>query len=216
MPRRIFLPMDEVFHTGWTPHGHPQKKLNHPIFDSPHEAVSRLAKIASDLQAVLVLKPHPNQAKKNAFFDKASLPANVELYNGNLKAILEVADVVVCFLTKVAFSGLAIGKPVVTLAPNPAALSGLTFHCTSESDVAAQVRAAFDYEWTGSRRTKLAEFLGYLESEYFVANDLSNNGAKCLLERFFPEAPPPDPAAIEEAKMFLANIDHFKFDTETP
>jgi len=197
-----------VIFTGWAVEGHPDRRSNYPLFDSPYEAISRLAKIASDLKAVLVLKPHPNQASAG-FFDKTRLPENVELYNGSLKPILEVADIVICFLTKVAFSALAMGKPVVTLAPNPAALCGLTLHCTRESDVAARIRAAFNYEWTGTKRTRLAEFLGYLESEYFVANDLSNNGAKRLLAEYFPQVPLPDPEAVEDAKLLLANMDHF-------
>ena len=207
-PRRIFLPLDEVVSTGWTPPGHPLKTLNYPLFGSPSEAIARLAAVAEELQAVLVVKPHPNQVRRK-FFKGVSFPENVELYTGDLKSVLEVSDVVVCFLTKVAFSALAMGKPVVTLAPNVAARSGLTFHCRHESDVADQVRAAFDYEWSGTQRAKVAAFLGYLESEYFLNEELSNNGAQNLLNKAFPQRALPDEEIIEEARLFVASIDHF-------
>ena len=120
--------------TGWSPPEHPLKELNYPLFESPHEAIAKLAAIAADIDAVLILKPHPNQVRKKVF-SEAVLPENVELYTEGLKPALELSDVVVCFLTKVAFSALALGKPVVTLAPNVAALSGLTFHCTEKSQI---------------------------------------------------------------------------------
>lgn len=186
---KFLLPMDAVMNTGWAPRGHPLQPVNYPLFRSPIEAIRALAEVAKRFDATLVIKRHPS----DRYLSMLSLPEGVEVYDGPLERALGEADLVFCFLTKVAFAALAMERPVVTLSPGIPALSGLTAHCATLEDIPAQVEAALATTPSDARRTRLARFLGYLHRHFFVDLTLDNPGAERLLSTHFPALPAETP-----------------------
>jgi len=178
----ILIAMDAVLNTGWAIPGHPKRALNYPLFHTPEQAVRAIVSAAAQIGAKVVLKPHPQSFP----FDTVTEVEGATVYQGAIEEALEKADIVVCFLTKVAFAAIAQRKKVVTLAPNIAALSGAVFHCETESEIAAAFRKALDHVWSEEDETRVRRFFGWLQRDYFVSNDLSNPGAKKFIDRYFP------------------------------
>src|SRR5690606_38116247 len=183
---RIFLPLDHAMATGWSLPGHPLRARNYPLLGSPNEAISYFADLAERLDAELWVKAHPSEQKRATFVEQAKRDPRVTFIEGGIEEALFTADVVVTFLTKVAYTALALDKAVVTLSPNPAAVSGLTYHCRTMDDIETQMRRALAEGARPDQRTLTARFLGYLDRRYFVANDLRGPGALRLLDRWFP------------------------------
>lgn len=185
--KRILVAMDHVRATGWSINSHPTRSVNYPVFDTPSDAIRSLAAHAKSLGAKLVVKPHPSEPRETDYLKLIDEMPDVELFEGSIKAALAMADIVVTFLTKVAFVAMAWGKPVVIPAPNAAVASGLALHCKTVDEVSLAIERALSHEYTKADLDQLAAFLGALDTEYFIANDLMNLGAKRLLNEEFPE-----------------------------
>ena len=170
----FFLPMDSVFDGAWLPRQHPLSKQRYPLYDDPREALEELGRTVQAIGGRLIVKKHP----VGRFIRPEIMPGNVELVDGDLAKLLHLADVVVCFCTKVAFPALALGKPVVTLSPNIAACSGATYHCLRREDVESTLRSAHSRIDLETRLQRVSPFLGWLASDFFYACDdsLANSG----------------------------------------
>lgn len=200
---RVFLPLDNAISTGWCLPSHPQRQRNYPVLSNPEAAIEHFADLAQRLGVELWVKAHPSVNHKAAFVMKARSDPRVYLVEDGFEEAIATADVVICFLTKTAFTALALDKPVVTVGPNMAAVSGLTYHCKYKEDIETQLRAALTKRDSGANRQKLtARFLGYLDQNYFVANNMDNVGATSLLERLYSQHHAPSPIPL-----FLKNID---------
>ncbi len=190
----VFLfPMDAVLNTGWLPTGHPKRALNYPMFETPFDAIRALKTVAERAGAQLWIKPHPGCRVFNAedSFD------GVPVFRGSIDEALAHADLVFCFLTKVAFAALAQKKRTVLLSPSIASLCPAAFPCTDLKDIEPTVARAMAHEWSDGDTTAVRRFLGWLDREYFIANDLSNPAAKRMLDQYFP----PLPAHLPEPDM---------------
>ncbi|MEP0314857.1 glycosyltransferase family 1 protein [Hyphomonas sp.] len=159
----LFLPMDNVLWTGWAQAGHPQGKLDYPLYGSPVEAIQKLAKIADELGGTLRIKLHPACGEIQA----AALPAGVEIISGDLTTIIGEADLVIAFNTKVAFSALALGTPVATLAHNPIAASGATYHTIDPEKVRDTIIEGLSRSGFGDKLELYYTLLGWLKCKYF-------------------------------------------------
>jgi FkbM family methyltransferase len=185
---RIFLPLDHAIATGWSLPSHPLRLKNYPVLSTPEAAIDYFSGLAEKLGCELWVKAHPSEESRNtSFIQSARRYEHVSVTHGNFEEAIFTADVIVCFLTKTAYAAIALGKAVLTLGPNTAAVSGLTFHCNREDEIEMGLRQALENRRSGVDRNKLAaRFLGYLDQQYFVSNDMRNPGANAMLERFFP------------------------------
>ncbi len=183
---RIFLPLDHALATGWSLSSHPLRLRNYPVLSTPEVAIDFFASLANHLDAELWVNAHPSENTGAAFIRQARSDPRVTFVEDRFEEALATADLVIAFLTKTAYTALALGKAVVTVGPNMAAVSGLTYHCDSENDLEKRVREALIAGPKRDQQTLIARFLGFLDQKYFVANDMTNDGAKHLLERHFP------------------------------
>jgi len=159
----VFLPMDNVLWTGWEQRHHPMRRVDNPLFASPAEGLAYVANLVKSRGGSLVIKPHPACRAIRA----DTIPEGAHLILDGLDAALRRADVVACFNTKVAFPALAFGKPVVTLAPNPVAASGATYHCLRAAEMDDMLAAALEGRGLEARLRRFAPFVGRLARDYF-------------------------------------------------
>lgn len=136
----VFLPFDNLLWTAWALDEHPQRAIDNPAYPDPQTAIDDLAETVARRGGSVVVKPHPSCTESR----RLDLPPNVHLVEGALEHLIGVADVVVAFNTKVAFVSLALGRPTVTLADNPAASAGLTVHWRDHPTPAAAIEAGLD------------------------------------------------------------------------
>ncbi|MFN4025433.1 MAG: FkbM family methyltransferase, partial [Hyphomonas sp.] len=183
----IFLALDHALATGWSLANHPLRQTHYPVFDEPEKAVSYFADLGERLGAEVWIKTHPSEPKDASFIAAIRSEPRVTYLDGGFEDALANCNAVVCFLTKTAIAGLALGKPVVTIGSNIAALSGLTYDCRERGEIEGQVKAALSSRAPADREPVVKRFLGYLDQNFFIANDLSNAGARRLLDLHFPE-----------------------------
>lgn len=170
LPRPIlFLPMDNSLWTGWAQLSHPQGDVDYPAdFRSPSASLAFLAECAAELGGCVLMKRHP--ADLEEYDPPAHLRPFIHEASGPLETFISHSDAVVTFLTKVAFTSLAFGKPTVTLAHNPAALSGASFHASTRSAAKEAIATAVALRWQPEQDIAVETFLGWLESEFFVTS----------------------------------------------
>ncbi len=164
LPRPIFfLPMDNVLWTGWEQDSHPMRGVDNPLYASPQEAMAELLEHAKALGGSLLVKRHPACLA----IHPESLPRGAHWVEGDLNALLELADVVVTFNTKVAFPALALGRPVVTLAPNPVAACDATYHCLDRGQVRQTLQEALTRKNLSAKLETFPPFVGWLADQFF-------------------------------------------------
>ena len=186
---RIFLPLDHALATGWSLPSHPLRLCNYPLLSTPEAAIDYFAVLAEKLGAELWVKAHPSELQTATFINMARNDPRLTFIDDGIEEALLTSDVIVGFLTKAACTALALNKAVVTLAPNIAAVSDLTYHCESLDEVEFRVREALDDGPKPDQEILIARFLGHLDLNYFVANDLANAGAKRLMQQHFSPLP---------------------------
>lgn len=168
----VFVPLDNILWTGWLPEGHPQGVRDYPILRTPASAVGTIADWVDEVGGSLIVKSHPSCLESA----KLLLPPVARFVDGSLVEIVAASDVTVAFNTKVAFASLALGNATVTLADNPAAAAGHTFHWSAFGTPADAMAAALE----GTDRdtdSALADFFGRLELGHFYGRDRDGGDA---------------------------------------
>ncbi len=167
LPRPIiFVPFDNTLWTGWAQRSHPQRAVDNPGFASAQDAVDDLSDAVGRLGGSLVIKPHPSCLET----ERLGLPANTYLLDGALDHLLQHADLVAAFNTKVAFVSLAFRRNTATFADNPVAASGLTTHWRDHDSTFETLRVGLD----PARRPRSADidaFFTWLADNYFYGVD---------------------------------------------
>jgi glycosyltransferase involved in cell wall biosynthesis len=187
----VFLPMDNVLWTAWSSHGHPQGRLDNPVFSSPLVAIQRLSAWVQRNGGTLLVKPHPS----DLHVPKLPLPANTHLVDGEIRHLIETSDLTVTFNTKLAFVALSAGVRPVTLADNPAAVSGLTTHWRDFATPEQALEKGL--EAPPAPAAEIDDFFGWLGSDYFYEPDQwgSGQGPAELVDRLLPEIPASEPVS---------------------
>lgn len=116
----VFMPFDNTLWTGWAQEGHPQNPIDNPLFTTPADAIRFVSESMKEFGGHVLLKRHPADVEELPTFE------NVTEVSYSNSSLISAADVVVCFLTKLAFVAPCFGKPTLCLAPNPAAIGGAT------------------------------------------------------------------------------------------
>lgn len=159
----IFLPMDNVLWTGWAESGHPQNPIDNPSYATPQAAMQALADIAKTLGGSLLIKKHPSCQ----IISPDTVPDNAHLLDGDLRALIEGADVVVTFLTKLAYLGAALQKPTLVLAKNTAALSPALRQVLDPAEVKGALEDLLQHNPAATHHEAFLDFCGWLDQAYF-------------------------------------------------
>lgn len=172
----FFLPMDNVNQTGWLPQDHFENVNNYPLFPSPYNAIKQIQEVVQRIGGSLVVKAHPS----DIFITKEHLPTHTFFYEGNLDYAIENSDVVICFLSKLAFNSMSLKKPVVTLAKNPIVASDCTYHLTDINNLRKCLEDALNKKDYNNKHTKFLYFVGWLANNFFISmcdesDNLHNN-----------------------------------------
>lgn len=121
----FFLPLDNLLWTGWAQLRHPQGNIDYPVFRDPREALTAIHHaVTRNFEGELIVKPHPSCREWQNI--SADFP-EINFVDGDLDALTTKADVILTFLTKVAYLGLAKGKPVVSFGAGPLDGTGATY-----------------------------------------------------------------------------------------
>ena len=204
----LFLPMDNVVFTYWGQKNHPQGKIDYPLFDEPHQAIAELARIADYSGWSLVVKSHPSCKE----ITREKMPEGVEFVDPkvDLSDVIDSADIAIAFNTKVAFSALAMNKPVVTLAPNPIAASGATYHCTEIGKLHDVIKEALNKTDFEQKIHLFRNFCGFLASEVFYGASTSDKlhlrGPEDLVDNLVAKSGPIVPDSEDKTYRILRNI----------
>jgi len=164
----FLLLMDNVSYTGWHPRGLLGQQDNYPLYTTPDKAISHIYTIVKKLGGHLIIKRHPACCVYTNI-KPSNIPSDIEYYDGPVDPALKAADVILTFLSKTAFPALAMGKPVVTLAQNPVAASGSTYHPSTIHDVEIALRNARDKKDLKEKLEKFIPFLGWAAEEYYYS-----------------------------------------------
>jgi len=204
----LFLPMDNVVFTYWGQKNHPQGKIDYPLFDEPHQAIAELARLADYSGWSLVVKSHPSCKE----ITREKMPEGVEFVDpkADLSDVIDSADIAIAFNTKVAFPALSMSKPVVTLAPNPIAASGATYHCTEIGKLHDVIKEALNKTDFEQKIHLFRNFCGFLASEVFYgasnSDKLHLRGPKDLVDSLVAKSGPIVPDNKERTYGILRNI----------
>ncbi|MEL7473940.1 MAG: hypothetical protein AAGK04_11540, partial [Planctomycetota bacterium] len=199
----VFLPMDNVLWTAWEQRNHPQGQLDQPIWPTPEQGIAAIAREVRELGGTLIVKPHPSCRA----IDATRLAYDTVLATGDLHQLVQAADVVACFNTKVAFPALASNKPVVTMAPNPIAASGVTEHATEARDLPRALRRALHAARSGgltnAQRMRFETFIGWLDQEVYYRSESTPTDASTRGEQRGPREFVEDLIAEAELRLEL-------------
>lgn len=179
LPRPVvFLPFDNLLWTGWGQVGHVQGSIDNPVLATPQDAIDQLSMWLARYGGSLVMKSHPS-CHETA---KLDLPANTYLVEGAIDHLIDMADLVVAFNTKLAFVALARGRTTVTLADNPAAATGLTVHWRDHPSVDDALDAGLlQGPGLGSAKPVDEYFTWLAESRFYGSSDGSTRPPAQLL-----------------------------------
>lgn len=173
-PREVFensarplflLLLDNVLWTGWEQKHHPQRLIDYPIYESPKDAILHVSSVVRDMGGTLIVKKHPSCKYSMDWLtdDVATLT------DGALDYLISNSDAVITFNTKTAFNVLAFEVPAVTLAPNPVAALGSTYHCIDVNDVGDTLRQAINRNGFEHKLETFNILCGFLAEEYFYS-----------------------------------------------
>jgi hypothetical protein len=139
------------------------RSIDNPLFDNPVDAIKTINQHVRNVNGILVVKTHPSCVH----FQKYNFDKSIIFIDDNLDDLFNLSDVVITFNTKLAFVGLAFNKPVVTLAPNPAAASGSTYHCINKNNIEKTLNEALSHEDLNQKLKNYPYFIGWLSTKYF-------------------------------------------------
>jgi glycosyltransferase involved in cell wall biosynthesis len=172
----VFLPLDNLLWTGWAQPTHPQCAVDNPCAATPQAGVDAVAAWAARRGGSVLVKAHPACLETR----RIDLPTNARLVDGDLAHLIETADLVATFNTKVAFVAAAVGAPLAVLADNPIAAAPSVPYWRREGSIEAALDAALDRGPASS--ADVEHLFAWLASEYFYTIDAGDRGPLRLVE----------------------------------
>ncbi|MGJ3242029.1 MAG: glycosyltransferase [Opitutales bacterium] len=167
----FFLPFDNAVATHLTQPGHPEKPIDYPVFEDHWDALKKIRDAVRQVGGRLVVKTHPS----DKIITPETLPKDILFYDGDLRPILQTCDAVIVMNTQVAFAAVAVGKPVVSLTPNPVIASGSTYHATRIEDIVPTLEAALAQRDHGEKLERFNRLMAVLGTRYFYTlSDFDN------------------------------------------
>lgn len=160
----FFLPLDNIIWTGWGMPLGEQGKIDYPIYGSPSDALQKISKEVRALGGQLVIKPHPSCKEWSRL--SSEIP-NVIFCDSDLQELVQAADVVVTFLTKVSYVALAYNKPVVSFGTGLLDGLGVTYQVSCEAKLKWQLEAALRKVNLKQRLIKFNQILPALDDTFF-------------------------------------------------
>ena len=176
------LPLDNLLWTGWSQLAHPQGDVDYPVFRDPEAALSAVHQAVAALGGELLVKPHPSCREWPGISRR--LP-ELQFTDADLDVLCDAGDVIVTFLTKVSYLGLAKGKPVVSFGTGLLDGLGVTYEVSAPSELPGVLGAALRRDgleekvgrFTGLLPTLASSFVGSgRDAAHTLASELATAG----------------------------------------
>lgn len=168
----FFLPLDNIIWTGWGMNKAKQGRLDYPLYDEPSDAISELQTYINNLGGLLVVKPHPSCKEWQRL---ANLHPDVIFCDADLQLLIERADVVVTFLTKVSYVALAQEKPVISFGGGLLCDLGVTYQVGAYGKLEECLDGALKRVEFKEKVVKFINLLPRLESTFFNSGSRAFN-----------------------------------------
>lgn len=138
-----------------------------------------LAIAASDTNFRVVLKPHPSH---NYQPESGEIAANCWIINSNPDHLINWADVIICSGSKMEFSALLAGKPLVNVGAGILYKKGCSYEANTASQLREKILQAAQHGITPQQLQAFKLFLGFLKEDYLYAYDRPHNN-KVVIDR---------------------------------
>lgn len=162
----FFLPLDNALWTGWAQSDHPQGDIDYKVFRTPENAILSLDKAIKAAGGRFLIKPHPSCKEWLRISKEFN---DVEFTEADLDTLCSEADVIITFLTKVCYLGLAKGKAVVSFGCGLLDNLGVTYQVKSAIELPSILNNAMQKKDLNIKLQKFFELLPMLELD-FISN----------------------------------------------
>lgn len=152
----------------------PQSDMYTPTFALSKEAVSYIAKLAKRDRWNLIYKVHPlmDKVTSQKLKDK-KISSNVFCVRDvNVNDLIDIADVVVCMISGVAYIALTRDKPLVQLGHTPLKGKGCCYEPVDVDDIEAKIKEALRYGYTPEQKSAFVKHVAQV-NKYYYFDDLA-------------------------------------------
>ena len=162
----FFMPLDNLLWTGWAQPAHPQGEIDYPVLRDPEAALKLIHRTVKALGGDLLIKPHPACREWPRIQQAAP---ELRFTEGDLDRLCDAAAVIVTFLTKVSYLGLAKGKPVVSFGTGLLDGLDITYEARSATDLRPTLEAALARDEIEQRVARFLDCLPDLAGTFFAS-----------------------------------------------
>ncbi|RCH54705.1 hypothetical protein DJ568_09435 [Mucilaginibacter hurinus] len=160
MVKVLVLGIGEI-DAGAYPADHPERKGLLPFHESAYEQAVDIARMNTNYR--VIFKPHPSH---NQFKQDKRVNSNLAIVNGNPDELIDWADVVFCSGSKMEFSVILKGKPLLTYGAGLLYGKQCSYEIKSPASVQTQITKAMHGLYDDRNQKNFVTFLGYLDCEY--------------------------------------------------
>ena len=144
------------------------KELYSPIFETSDEAMRYLAKLSDKNGWNFIFKPHPLMDKIGGTQLDVKVPRNVHyIKNVDINDLINIADVVVCMISGVAYIALTHGKPLVELTYTPLRGKGCCYEAESIDQVEFTIKEALECGFSEEQRNLFKRHIAQINKYYY-------------------------------------------------
>lgn len=139
----------------------------------------------SDADFRVILKPHPSH---NYNPQSGKISPNCWIVNSNPDELIKLADVVVCSGSKMEFSALLAGKPLVNIGAGILYNKGCSYEIDTPKQLREQILQAKQQGVTSKQLQALKLFLGFLQEDYLYVYNQPHSNATVIYRMFKKES----------------------------
>lgn len=161
----------DMVDSGSYPENHPDRFGLLPFHTSCRAQALAIAALNSNFK--VVLKPHPSHNYKS---ESGQIAANCWVVNSNPDELIKWADVIICSGSKMEFSALFAGKPLVNVGAGILYKKGCSYEANTALQLLEQILQAAQHGVTPQQLQAFKLFLGFLQDDYlYIYNQPNNN-----------------------------------------
>ncbi len=149
------------------------KELYSPTFETSGAAMRYLSKLSKKNGWNLIYKPHPLMDKIDRSNSGFKIPQNVYyIKDVDINELIDIADVVVCMISGVAYIALTRGKVLVELAYTPLRGKGCCYEADSINSIEPKIKEALKHGFSKTQKDSFKRHIAQINKYYFF-DDLS-------------------------------------------
>lgn len=151
----------------------PKNEEYSPTFATSREAMLHIAKLAKRNDWNVIYKAHPLMNAMDKSHTKNKIPSNViHVKDIDINGVIDLADVVICMISGVAYTTLTRGKPLVELAYTPLKGKGCCYEPKNISDIEASIKDAIKNGYTNEQKKSFVKHIAQV-CKYYFFDDLN-------------------------------------------